>query len=77
MRARVDKVKQNSDVFLDLFQLTCRLPKTLVLFLHTTTVPEATREKSMPNTQTYVRKARWEEWRYTMFSKRRALISEY
>jgi len=42
------KIKQNSDVFLDLFWLIFRLPKTLVLFLHTTKVPEATREKSAP-----------------------------
>jgi hypothetical protein len=49
------KIKQNSDVFLDLFWLIFRLPKipkTLVLFLHTTKVPEATREKSAPNKQT-------------------------
>ena len=46
MCARVYKVKQNFDVFLDLFWLTCRLPKTLVLFLHTNTVPEATKKKA-------------------------------
>ena len=47
-------MKQNSDVVLDLFWLIFRLPKTLVLFLHTTKVPEATREKSAPNKQTIV-----------------------
>ena len=35
-----------------------RLPKTLVLFLHTTKVPEATREKSAPNKQTIVNNER-------------------
>jgi hypothetical protein len=48
------KRKQNSDVFLDLFWLIFRVPKTLVLFLHTTKVPEATREKSAPNKQIIV-----------------------
>jgi hypothetical protein len=48
------KIKQNSDVFLDLFWLIFCLPKTLVLFLHTTKVPEATRGKSVPNKQTIV-----------------------
>jgi hypothetical protein len=48
------KIKQNSDVFLDLFWLIFRVPKTLVLFLHTTKVPEATRVKSAPNKQTIV-----------------------
>ena len=43
------EIKQNSDVFLDLFWLTFRLPKTLVFILHTTKVPEATRKKSAPN----------------------------
>ncbi len=43
------KIKQNSDVSLDLFWLAFRLPKTLVLFLHTTKVPEATRGKRAPN----------------------------
>ena len=48
------KRKQNSDVFLDLFWLIFRIPKTLVLFLHTTKVPEAAREWSAPNKQTIV-----------------------
>ena len=48
------KIKQNSDVFLDLFWLIFCLPKTLVLFLHTTKVPEATRGKSAPNKQAIV-----------------------
>ena len=38
-----------------LLRSTPIVPKTLVLFLHTTTVPEATRKKSAPNTLTYVR----------------------
>ena len=48
------KIKQNSDVFLDLIWLIFCLPKTLVLFLHTTKVPEATRGKSAPNKQAIV-----------------------